>query len=727
MSIRLLDRLTGKPGAAGPGPVLLGRFVLAPQSTEVRVNGLAASDYDPLVPPPHGGWRVEARGGVDALAGSFVEEGMPSETWRAELDMVIDDRHLDRFAADEDVVLLAVEETEPPERKEQRDRLTDRLPNLERVLCMPESAIGEERVVLSASRARRSAPEAVRYLARHSEDWNRVAFGRPVPSRLLAIETFDDLDIYENRLALHARDEIERRLHQRRNEAAAQANLLDKVAKRLGDQDLNWRPRERLARLLGSQESLAAAAVQAQGRSHELSREAQELDRLQAQVRQLDSAVLSTAMRSPDKRRVSDFHLVNRLAVHADYREVGILFSEWVAGRMVAVSSSDDADAGWRRTIRQYDTFVAMLVCHALGRLGLDPPRGARLERGGPPLAFQATRPPDATSSRPTAADSRATMPAVTLEWTRDGALELDRMLIESDLGGVPSVPDEPIVRIVALIDGSLPVDGPDDLAPEYLRRELGDAASAQLFIVTPSGEDRDAELTALPERGPFVLTASPRAVDGAEGVMRLLRKLLWEPAFAGYPHPVNDIDRPVAEELMARCPDWLRRLTANEERSPTERVAIHGRMPMAAADLSSMVRQAVKDAHPAFREREQAQRADEVVRALLRARAWHGWGAVCPLCGGAPEHEDRTSFGEDFFRHRCATCRCLWEVLVCGCGQHTGIIEPRDRRPRDMSAGDRSYLGPDGDLLARPVIRTSGHQWLCERCFVSAVGSVGA
>jgi hypothetical protein len=715
MSVRLLDRLTRQLATPDRRPVALGRFVVAPDSGGARVNGLEVSDYDPLVPDARARWHVEAPGVAGVADGRFRAEDLPTTRQQQELALVVDDQMLDRVATTGEQLLLALEDPHE-ERAWEREHVRSlklRLPNLERVLCAPESDIGEHQTVLRASRVRRAAPGAVDYLARHSADWNRVAFGRPVPERLLAIETSDNFDIYENRLALHTRDEIERQLRQRSESRKGEARILADLAERLRDEALDHRVRRRFARLLGSQESFAAAASAVEERSLFAEMEADDLDQLATQLHHLASAPLSLATRSLDKRRVSDFHLVNRLAVHRDYREVGVLFSQWVAGRSLDDYEDEDLDGGWRRALRRYDAYVALLVCQALRQLRLDPHDGAELERGGPPLAFElnqrSVRTPDADAATPT----------ITLRWANDGTLHVDRVIVEAGCSGAPPVAADPIVRIVGLLGGGVR----RDVLEEELAtlRHGGDQDVRPLCVVTSDGSDDDAGWAPLPDRGPFVLTASPHAIDAAEHMLRLLRRLLWEPAYAGYPHDA-EVDAAVGETLLPRCRGWLSRRSAAHATVSSVRITIHGAVPMSLHQLSSLVHQAVDEAHGGWRPRERARRADAVLRTLLRARAWHGWWAMCPLCGGAPAHDHHGDFADDYFRYRCSSCSSRWAVLRCECGRRTGIIEPAGSQAHDLTAQSRRVAAPHGDLIARRLLHSQGDQWLCERCFLKAV-----
>ena len=80
---------------------------------------------------------------------------------------------------------------------------------------------------------------------------------------------------------------------------------------------------------------------------------------------------------------MSEFHLVNRLAVHLDYREVGKLFSQWVAGRTLGPATTDDADLK-RLAARRYDAYVAMLALQRAPAAAVPPGRRRRASARGP-------------------------------------------------------------------------------------------------------------------------------------------------------------------------------------------------------------------------------------------------------------------------------------------------------------------------------------------------------
>lgn len=87
--------------------------------------------------------------------------------------------------------------------------------HLEEISRRPRMELIYEEYLVPVSRAKKLAPNATRHLASHSECWQTRTFTGVVPKSILALESEDQLNIYENRVYVKLLSNIEKYLVER--------------------------------------------------------------------------------------------------------------------------------------------------------------------------------------------------------------------------------------------------------------------------------------------------------------------------------------------------------------------------------------------------------------------------------------------------------------------------------------------------------------------------------
>lgn len=87
--------------------------------------------------------------------------------------------------------------------------------HLEEIARRPRMELIYEEYLVPVSRAKKLAPNATRHLASHSECWQTRTFTGVVPKSILALESEDQLNIYENRVYVKLLSNVEKYLIER--------------------------------------------------------------------------------------------------------------------------------------------------------------------------------------------------------------------------------------------------------------------------------------------------------------------------------------------------------------------------------------------------------------------------------------------------------------------------------------------------------------------------------
>jgi hypothetical protein len=291
---------------------------------------------------------------------------------------------------------------------------TGGLRQLNYVCRAPRERLKDVLEVEPVSRARRLASNASEYLASHPEDWEGRRLQGVVPRRVLSKRLYDDLDIYENRVAARFLDEARRVLQRRRAELRRRSRAL-RSALEFSDNTMGiyWQKRERICALWGD-------AVRGQ-----LLERAVHAERLLARVEQLYrhmSALVQSRLYkgvSPRAQVPRRLRSSNIFRDDASYRKVYDLWEALCSDQETAGGKGEVKYAEHQEACLGYEAFVIAGLLRVFDSDGWSLKSGQAPRRGGEAVLCRETD-------------------TILLAWSADGTIRLTGAALEERMTVVP-------------------------------------------------------------------------------------------------------------------------------------------------------------------------------------------------------------------------------------------------------------------------------------------------
>jgi hypothetical protein len=545
--------------------------------------------------------------------------------------------------------------------------LQGNLKHLQEVFRQPAQHLRTVRERLPISQARRVPEAAIPDLIAHPEDWERRTARGIRPLRLLSQRVEDDLDLYENRVAVRLVDGLLKDLLPRIR-TLRQLSLLQRAGQghHVAQQGSHWRT-DRLYELWGAVFRDASSVDKVAATLADLERLRRALLALQ------DMPLYSSVTRKAELP--AGLRPTNILNNHPEYRKVAEIWRQWVAAQEPELSPTERLTQR-RRESAAFDRFGLLLVLRAMRDLGWSA-EGADAVRAGSQLLLQ-----------------RHGM-ALRMSLDPDGAVTLSM--------------DEQRLRIVpvlcavtpehrSIIANSIRAEADSDVLvlllgqPEQLLEGTADGDG------TP-GATPDADTRMLAGWGrPTVLLVSPFTLDSQERVARALSSWLAHHALPSYPPRL-----PLNADAGVTLPRWLRasadRIEAVEPASEAEIAAFRAQCESRRRALETEARR--------MRGRGTVDPRQAALDNLLLAAQHAATLRVlqqCQVCGGTARFEPRLDGGKPTWWCRCQACDAEWGTRPCsGCQEPFPVLiaEP-DLWPDDRAADwlDRSF---GRDLWSEP------------------------
>ncbi len=244
--------------------------------------------------------------------------------------------------------------------------------HLQEIARKPRTELVYQQHLLPISRAKRLSSSAHRHLAAHSECWQSRTFNGIIPKSVLALESEDQLDIYENRVYAKLLDHLEVYLARRCRDVKKLADLYDKFEREVQNKNqssLYYQLRENICQLWGEGFSGSADTVDAMAANS--STTINVLGRLLKTVRQLkQSSVYLQCGRGSIIR--SKINLTNVLLHDPHYRHVTRLWHDWVDCSVKAKQTPADIYQRNQSRTKDYLEYCQGLVKRALNELGFE-------------------------------------------------------------------------------------------------------------------------------------------------------------------------------------------------------------------------------------------------------------------------------------------------------------------------------------------------------------------
>jgi hypothetical protein len=237
--------------------------------------------------------------------------------------------------------------------------------HLHEVARAPRMDLIYQEYLLPVSRVKRIPSSAIRHLAAHSECWQKLSFSGVIPKTLLALESEDEYNIYENRVFARLLDHLESYLRRRCSKVARIEEAI-KEREKLDGSGVYWEASNAICSLWGEgftvADSFQDEAVEGQDTLIVLRL-------LLRQIRGLKESRLYKAI--PIKDDVdSKLKMTNTLTHDQHYRHVSTLWhqcidcskKERVEPDVIFSQNTENAEA--------YVTYVSALTIRALEELG---------------------------------------------------------------------------------------------------------------------------------------------------------------------------------------------------------------------------------------------------------------------------------------------------------------------------------------------------------------------
>lgn len=219
--------------------------------------------------------------------------------------------------------------------------------------------------LLPVGRVKKVPSSATKYLAAHSECWQKRSFSGVIPKTLLALESEDEYNIYENRVFARLLDHLERYLQRRCNEVS----LIEKTIKesaRFEGAEVYWEAGRAIYSLWGEGFS---ANDDLDEEEIEGSATLQALRSLLKQIRGLQKSRLYKAIPRNDEVGFR-IRMTNALTHDQHYRHVARLWHQWSE---YSKSGKLDPEVIFDNNTtysKAYILYVKALVFRALEELG---------------------------------------------------------------------------------------------------------------------------------------------------------------------------------------------------------------------------------------------------------------------------------------------------------------------------------------------------------------------
>lgn len=589
------------------------------------------------------------------------------------------------------------------ERVELERVLEQELGALEAVSTRPTKYLKHEEERIAVARCKRPSHRAARVLSARTDDWYEVTIAGPEPKRILAVRVDEQLDIYENRLAVALVINLESWLRQRISELQRRTGLFEQhrrfqsTSGGLG----YWRSR-RISSLWGE-------AFREDASEEGLKLHLQFLRTQLRRVQRLKGTPLFRELRSVGSSRLQ-VQWTNLLRHDAVYRRVALLWDKWEAAKRGTLT---DAAAEWQKGQRAagaFATFSSLVVVRALEVLGYGP------------------------------ADDNAKFSLTQGELQLNGPAGPLKLRIDHSSIYLQRSDSASSLRFTAI--SACP--GAATHAGDWLNSLKLSSSNGVIYMPSatlkadPMAQDRLLSLGNQGDAGPMFVPIAPWDLESVERVARAIRWFAWNESYGQYPpkievpsnwQPPNELKgwtrlngtslevvRAPDQAADAECVKRRLDLNARELKQLEEEIALtkeeKGGGKRGDKTRYDKVRQLKYELDKKRTELDRKIVADKPVAERLKGAAVQLERLLsCPVCQKKASSRDFQATGG--FRCSCRNCTAIWELHECGaCHEKYPVIRPVSlpEPPSPLDFG--SLFG--ADVLAVP---TPMGNFVCPHC----------
>lgn len=492
---------------------------------------------------------------------------------------------------------------------------------------------------LPVSRAQRISPQATKFLAAHTEDWEKRTFRNVRPKRVLCLIREDLLDIYENKVTARLIDHLLKYLQKRILEVQDLLKKLEQADDFSRDTQKNhWRNRNRICSLWGEQFEAEIALKTAQ-------KTLKTLKKLKYKLRELLDTELYQAI--PKHADVGNtLRRTNILINDQHYRYVARLWQAWSPWKRGQMRNALQVFETYQEVFRGFESFCLLLISRALTGNGKADDRGLGFEasnlcipRRGNSIQFNSWR------------------GNITLVWQHDGILRLEAERIQS-------------LKLVPLL---LQMTATSDVTTvSHILNEFQSISSykqgAQTIILYPGTEEEWQKLP-LPlqqkintlanhnlakENNFAILPVSPLEIVSVERIARVIQWWFYSQHCQAYPYIIED----KIPGLLLKPNPWIfqegRQNKLLRPPRPDEAVSFHNSLSRLMNQVKAQGLIAREEFHNLQQLESLPSKAKEQFKPLL----------ICPTC-----HQESTRFtplDSQCFFCECKKCESVWGTRIC-------------------------------------------------------------
>lgn len=729
--IHFENRITGEEADYIESPSLLGEWLLRTNETELQLNDAFITDFQFVVPDEEGYWSLTTENNVLLQKGIFGEHQIIPDgeiSSLIALGELLGNANANNWNYDEwlNISPLVPKLGEKVKIQKLEISIDKYFPFLEEVCHNPSAQLHDEIELVHVSRARRIPRKAISYLSAHTEDWEKRTVYSVIPKRIKSRIRQEDFNIYENRVAVRLIDNLSSYLWERILEVKG---ILNSIFKKVMENESHegvfsgyHRKIDRMYEILGDAVSDIDQVSATAGNT------VKTLERLFYRVQALKNTPLYKVI--PSSAGVSHkLYMTNIFASHTHYRNVGILWNEWLINKLESAKTPQQLFSDYQSMCDGFNLYSILLIMRSLSQLDYIPPQNYN--------NTQISHDDDNT--------------IIEFEGKHNNALlridKFSRVTVKNTRSGRS-------FRFIPVASPLMSFEDDNDLRTilQNISENLDDTGSYNVLLY-PCTEHIKAEKSVSLDRinlhtiendiayskriGIGILPVSPWEIESMERVCRAVRWVLNEDCFDNYP-PV--IGGKAPDILIKNNPDWIKEIPNKQIYKifvdPPDRAGVINK-------ISNHIQEKLKLAEAiqvhlntskkggksrGAKKQELNELKKEIERIKIfqeefnRALQYIDYYKECPLCGHPVTIYEFEKRDKDTFYCECIDCKAGWGLWVCGnCSKRYPVIVPKighiNDKKKEANGWSDGVFG--SDILSVPNKQYSYNDpsFICPHC----------
>jgi len=520
--------------------------------------------------------------------------------------------------------------------------------HLEQVCRRPRSYLQLEIEKLPVSRTQRIPPNAIEFLASHTEDWEKRTFRSIVPKRVLCMVRDELWDIYENQVVVRLIDHLLLYINRRIQQVNILKKQLEEVEYLSGiTNDIYWRNINRICMLWGNQFD-TGTVIKVKIKAMET------LVKLQQLQQKLRSLLDTDLYKAISKRTTIGRTLkqTNILINDQHYRYVDLLWREWSRNQSNKIKTTRQVFVENQQLFHGFESFSFLLLAIALTGSSYNNDHGFGFKISTEIIPYPKCKP----------IQFLGPLGEVSVTWEADGSFLIQSKGI-NNLRLIPILATLSATNNYNSIASTLQVLSSTEqsndenisciLYPgtEEEMKKLPDDLQQQINFITPKSN-----LTILP--------ISPLDIFSIERLGRMIQGWLNGQRYLSYP-----------PNLLSKIPDTLAtNIQCLQKISPNQFHVLRQFSQQEAEQFRNNIDQQIANIKPRRKNKVSIQELQQLQDLPRHCKELIDPLQVCPVCysTGVLKPLDSQSFSCN-----CTNCNSYWGIRICGsCSQKYPFIQ---------------------------------------------------